>query len=111
MRFDNQISTINDYWKWSNESFISNIRAQEQYNGNLSSFINNRLIGQLLIKSNLCSFEKLRLNRVNDYELDKYVLIGGDGHYSGNDYVYQFRGLWKNLSELHQIMNDSVYIN
>jgi hypothetical protein len=47
-----QISTIDQYWKWLEESFVSNIRAQQWYNGdpprNLSGFINdksNRLIG------------------------------------------------------------------
>ncbi len=48
----NKISTIDQYWKWLEESFVSNIRAQQWYNGdpprNLSGFINdksNRLIG------------------------------------------------------------------
>ncbi|CAF4321707.1 unnamed protein product, partial [Adineta steineri] len=61
-----KISTINQYWNWLENSFISNIRAQEWYNGdaprNLSGFINDkssRLIGwvtmrQLRIKSDLC---------------------------------------------------------
>jgi hypothetical protein len=47
-----QISTIDEYWKWLEESFVSNIRAQQWYNcdppRNLSGFINdksNRLIG------------------------------------------------------------------
>jgi hypothetical protein len=48
----NKISTIDQYWEWLEESFVSNIRAQQWYNGdpprNLSGFINdksNRLIG------------------------------------------------------------------
>jgi len=57
--------TIDDYWKWLEDSFVSNIRAQSWYNGDppryLSGFINdktNRLIGwpvmrQLRIKSSL----------------------------------------------------------
>ncbi|CAF0788844.1 unnamed protein product [Adineta steineri] len=61
-----KISTINQYWNWLENSFISNIRAQQWYNGdapkNLSGFINDkssRLIGwvtmrQLRIKSDLC---------------------------------------------------------
>ncbi|CAF1191151.1 unnamed protein product [Adineta steineri] len=76
-----KISTINDYWLWLEESFVSNIRAQEWYNGdsprNLSGFTNdktNRLIGwpimrQLRVKSNLCSYQKLRLRCLNDYSL------------------------------------------
>jgi hypothetical protein len=146
-----KISTINDYWNWLEESFVSNIHAQEWYNGdsprNLSGFINdktNRLIGwptmrQLRIKSDLCSYPKLRLNCIQDYtitneekdsfepgwinettqeysssilqafqyqsseELGTYAY----GGYSGNGYVYEFRGrlidLQSNLSELHQL--------
>jgi hypothetical protein len=57
--------TVNDYWNWLENSFISNIRAQQWYNGqpprNLTGFINdksNRLIGwvtmrQLRVKSSL----------------------------------------------------------
>jgi polycystin 1L2 len=64
-----KISTIDEYWKWLEESFVSNLRAQQWYNGdsprNLSGFINdktNRIIGwanmrQLRIKSDLCSIE------------------------------------------------------
>jgi polycystin 1L2 len=76
-----KISTINDYWNWLEGSFVSNIHAQEWYNGdsprNLSGFINdktNRLIGwpmmrQLRIKSDLCSYPKLRLNCIQDYTI------------------------------------------
>ncbi|CAF1667019.1 unnamed protein product, partial [Adineta ricciae] len=138
------------------KSFVSNIRAQQWYNGdsprNLSGFINdktNRLIGwpimrQLRVKSNLCSYQKLRSICINDYsllneeknsfglawtnettteessssiiesfqyksseELDTYVYIGDHGTYSGNGYVYEFRGrlidLQSNLSKLHQL--------
>ncbi|CAF4193018.1 unnamed protein product, partial [Adineta steineri] len=61
-----QISTINQYWYWLENSFVENIRAQQWYNGdaprNLSGYINdksNRFIGwttmrQLRIKSQLC---------------------------------------------------------
>ncbi|CAF1622969.1 unnamed protein product [Adineta ricciae] len=47
-----QISTVDDYWKWLQESFVVNLRAQRWYNGetprNLSGYLNdkaNRLIG------------------------------------------------------------------
>lgn len=99
---------------------------------------------QLRIKSNLCSYQKIRVNCVNDYslfneeknsfapgwinetneeysssirqsfeyksnkELDTYVSIGDHDHYSGNGYVYQFRGRLKdlrsNLSQLHRLI-------
>jgi polycystin 1L2 len=147
--------TINDYWSWLEESFVSNVRAQEWYNGdsprNLSGFINdktNRLIGwpimrQLRVKAQPCSYEKLRSRCLDDYsllneekdsfepgwknetngvysssiiesfkyqsneELDTYVYVGDHGSYSGNGYVYEFRGrlidLQSNLSELHQL--------
>ncbi|CAF4285211.1 unnamed protein product, partial [Adineta steineri] len=65
-----QISTINQYWYWLENSFVENIRAQRWYNGdaprNLSGYINdksNRFIGwatmrQLRIKSQLCQVKK-----------------------------------------------------
>jgi polycystin 1L2 len=147
--------TINDYWNWLEESFVSNIRAQQWYNGdsprNLSGFINdktNRFIGwatmrQLRIKSSLCSYQKIRSICLDDYslfneekssfppgwinetieeysssivnafeykssnELNTYVYVGDYGSYSGNGYVYEFRGrlsdLESNLSQLHQL--------
>ncbi|CAF4143107.1 unnamed protein product, partial [Adineta steineri] len=64
-----KISTINEYWLWLEESFVSNIRAQQWYNGDapryLSGFTNdktNRFIGwatmrQLRTKSQLCHFK------------------------------------------------------
>ncbi len=74
-----KISTVNDYWKWLEESFILNLRAQQWYNGdtprNLSGFINdksNRLIGwatmrQLRVKSDLCHSQKIRSTCIYDY--------------------------------------------
>jgi hypothetical protein len=65
-----KISTINEYWNWLENSFVSNVRAQQWYNDdpprNLSGFINdksNRLIGwatmrQLRIKTNSCQIPK-----------------------------------------------------
>jgi hypothetical protein len=63
-----KISTIDEYWNWLENCFVSNIRAQQWYNGdppwNLNGFINdksNRLIGwatmrQLRVKSSLFAF-------------------------------------------------------
>jgi len=62
--------TINQYWNWLEQSFVSNILAQQWYNGeqpyNLSGFINdksNRLIGwatmrQLRIKPDSCHVQR-----------------------------------------------------
>ncbi|CAF0859705.1 unnamed protein product [Rotaria sordida] len=153
-----QISTINEYWKWLENSFIENLRAQQWYNGeipqNLNGYLNdksNRLIGwstmrQLRIKSNFCSDQRIISICHNDYslfneekhsfqpgwinqtsstdeqysssiikafkyftseQLDTYISIGEHGIYSGNGYVYEFRGrlsdLRSNLSKLHQL--------
>ncbi|CAF1234712.1 unnamed protein product [Adineta steineri] len=66
-----QIITIDQYWHYLENTFISNIRAQQWYNGdaprNLAGFIDdksNRLIGwatmrQLRIKSELCSYQRI----------------------------------------------------
>ncbi|UJR07107.1 hypothetical protein I4U23_011395 [Adineta vaga] len=74
-----KISTINDYWKWLEESFIKNLRAQQWYNGdsprNLSGYINDktiRLIGwatmrQLRIRSELCLNKQIQLICHNDF--------------------------------------------
>ena len=105
----------------------------------------SRLIGwptirQLRIKSHLCSYQKLRSNCFEDYqmlnedkesffpewnnetlsstilqafeykrsaELDTYVYVGEYGSYSGNGFVYEFRGrlneIKRNLSKLHEL--------
>jgi hypothetical protein len=66
-----KISTVDQYWNWLENSFVSNILAQEWYNGepprNLSGFANDkasRLIGwaimrQLRIKTELCHTQKI----------------------------------------------------
>ncbi|CAF4003433.1 unnamed protein product [Adineta steineri] len=63
----NNINTIDEYWYWLENSFVSNIRAQQWYNGDIPQYLNgflndksNRLIGwatirQLRVKSELCS--------------------------------------------------------
>jgi polycystin 1L2 len=151
-----KILTINDYWKWLNNSFVENLRAQDWYNGdiprNLSGYINdksNRLIGwatmrQLRIKSHRCSNQQIISTCQTDYNLfneekrsfqpgwlinqttekyslsiqqsfeyksndvlDTYVYVGKHESYSGNGYVYEFRGrlsdLRSNISELHKL--------
>ncbi|CAF3375209.1 unnamed protein product [Rotaria sp. Silwood1] len=52
-----KVSTVADYWQWLQNSFVSNIRAQQWYNGdpprNLNGFINdknNRLIGWVVMR-------------------------------------------------------------
>ncbi|CAF1261744.1 unnamed protein product [Adineta steineri] len=76
-----KISTIDQYWNWLENSFISNLRAQQWYNNeiprNLSGFINdksNRLIGwatmrQLRIKSTLCPTHRIISHCQDDYSL------------------------------------------
>ncbi|CAF3727871.1 unnamed protein product [Adineta steineri] len=151
-----KITTIDDYWNWLENNFITNIRAQQWYNNdpprNLSGFINdksNRLIGwatmrQLRVKSTLCQVQNEIISTCQyDYnfynedkysykpgwknsitqnyssaisqsfqystsqDLDTYSYIGEHGTYSGNGYVYEFRGrlvdLQSNLSLLHQL--------
>jgi len=76
-----KISTINEYWKWLENSFVSKLRAQKWYNDeiprHLTGFINNksnRLIGwvtmrQLHIKSELCHNKKIISICQHDYNL------------------------------------------
>ncbi|CAF1533194.1 unnamed protein product, partial [Adineta steineri] len=66
-----QINTIDEYWYWLENSFVSNIRAQQWYNGDIPQYLNgflndksNRLIGwatirQLRVKSELCSDQRI----------------------------------------------------
>ncbi|CAF0948798.1 unnamed protein product [Adineta steineri] len=66
-----KINTINEYWYWLENSFVSNIRAQQWYNGDIPQYLNgflndksNRFIGwatmrQLRIKSELCSDQRV----------------------------------------------------
>jgi polycystin 1L2 len=70
---------MNEYWNWLEESFVSNIHAQQWYNGepprNLSGYLNdktNRLIGwitmrQLRVKSHQCQ-AKQNLSSVCEYD-------------------------------------------
>ncbi|CAF3869870.1 unnamed protein product, partial [Adineta steineri] len=65
------INTIDEYWYWLENSFVSNIRAQQWYNGDVPQYLNgflndksNRLIGwatmrQLRIKSELCPDQRV----------------------------------------------------
>ena len=160
-KFDyRRIFTIDDYWKWLQNSFVENVRAQNWYNDDLPKYLNgylndktNRLIGwatmrQLRIKSELCSDQRLirtcrksynyfneekesfypgwKVNKTTDDEeeeysssiiksfqysdsddLDTYVYVGEHATYSGNGYVYEFRGslsqLKSNLSKLYEL--------
>ncbi|CAF4158129.1 unnamed protein product, partial [Adineta steineri] len=66
-----KINTIDQYWYWLENSFVSNIRAQQWYNGDIPQYLNgflndksNRLIGwatmrQLRIKSELCPDQRI----------------------------------------------------
>ena len=73
------MTTVNDYWLWLGESFATNLRAQEWYNGDppryLSGFLKDktqRLIGwpvmrQLRVRSKSCSNQKIETMCDGDY--------------------------------------------
>ncbi|CAF0785228.1 unnamed protein product [Adineta steineri] len=66
-----EINTIDEYWYWLENSFVSNIRAQQWYNGDIPQYLNgflndksSRLIGwatmrQLRVKSELCPDQRV----------------------------------------------------
>ncbi|CAF0947824.1 unnamed protein product [Adineta steineri] len=66
-----KINTIDEYWYWLENSFVSNIRAQPWYNGDIPQYLNgflndksNRFIGwatmrQLRVKSELCPDQRI----------------------------------------------------
>ncbi len=99
------VRTINQYWYWLENSFISNIRAQQWYNDdpprNLNGFINdksNRLIGwttmrQLRIKSTLCQNQKIMKYCEGDYSLL-------------NEETRSFQPGW--INETKEISNSSI---
>lgn len=78
-KFNQHLSTVNQYWNWLENDLTKNLRAQQWYNGyvprNLSGYINdktNRLIGwatmrQLRVRTELCSHQKLIDNCHYDY--------------------------------------------
>ncbi|CAF4106163.1 unnamed protein product, partial [Adineta steineri] len=71
------INTIDEYWYWLENSFVSNIRAQEWYNRDIPQYLNgflndksSRLIGwatmrQLRVKSELCPDQRV-ISRCED---------------------------------------------
>ncbi|CAF4054709.1 unnamed protein product [Adineta steineri] len=91
-----KITTIYDYWNWSENNFITNIRAQQWYNNdpprNLSGFINdksNRLIGwatmrQLRVKSILCQVQN-EITSTCQYDYNFH-----------NEDKYSYKPGWKN---------------
>ncbi|CAF0990631.1 unnamed protein product [Adineta steineri] len=98
-----EINTIDDYWYWLENSFVSNIRAQQWYNGNIPQYLNgflndksSRLIGwatmrQLRVKSELC--------------LDQRVIsICEDSYSFANEETQLFQPGWTN-----QTIEDEVY--
>ncbi|UJR38826.1 hypothetical protein I4U23_031491 [Adineta vaga] len=121
-----KILTIDKYWKWLEDSFISNIRAQQWYNDNphrnLSVFINersNRLIGwtimrQLRIKSDSCQVTESYSSSIrqafiyqSSNKLNTFIYVGDYVTYGDDRYIYEFHGslsnLKSNLLELHQL--------
>ena len=74
-----KILTVEDYWNWIERKFVSNLRAQEWYNGDIPRYLNgflndktNRLIGwgimrQLRIQSHPCLNQKILSICHDDY--------------------------------------------
>ncbi|CAF1263903.1 unnamed protein product [Adineta steineri] len=97
------INTIDEYWYWLENSFVSNIRAQQWYNGEIPQYLNgflndksSRLIGwatirQLRIKSELCSDQRV-------------ISICEDSYDIFNEETQLFQPGWTN-----EIVEDGVY--
>ena len=70
---------MDDYWRWLEENFVGNLRAQSWYNGDNPRYLNgylndksNRLIGwtimrQLRVKSKTCSDQRVLSQCEDDY--------------------------------------------
>ncbi|CAF1480222.1 unnamed protein product, partial [Adineta steineri] len=98
-----KINTIDDYWYWLENSFVSNIRAQQWYNGDIPQYLNgflndksSRLIGwatirQLRIKSELCPDQRV-------------ISICEDSYDFFNEETQLFQPGWTN-----QTVEDEVY--
>ncbi len=97
-------------------SFVENLRAEQWYNGNsprnLSGFINEESssfapgwINKTTEEYSSSTLQAFKYK--SSKELDAYVYVVDHESYSGNGYVYEFRGrlndLQSNLSRLHQL--------
>ncbi|CAF1181508.1 unnamed protein product [Adineta steineri] len=101
------INTIDEYWYWLENSFVSNIRAQQWYNGDIPQYLNgflndksNRLIGwatmrQLRIKPELCSDQRI-------------ISICEDSYSFFNEETQLFQPGWTNETIEDEIYSSSI---
>ncbi|CAF0849209.1 unnamed protein product [Adineta steineri] len=102
-----QINTIDEYWYWLENSFVSNIRAQQWYNGDTPQYLNgflndksSRLIGwatmrQLRIKSELCPDQRI-------------ISICEDSYSFFNEETQLFQPGWKNETIEDEAYSSSI---
>ncbi|CAF1131097.1 unnamed protein product [Adineta steineri] len=102
-----KINTIDEYWYWLENSFVSNIRAQQWYNGDIPQYLNgflndksSRLIGwatirQLRVKSESCSDQRV-------------ILICEDSYSFSNEETELFQPGWTNQTIEDEIYSSSV---
>ncbi|CAF1004007.1 unnamed protein product [Adineta steineri] len=102
-----KINTIDEYWYWLENSFVSNIRAQQWYNGDTPQYLNgflndksNRLIGwatmrQLRIKSKLCPDQRI-------------ISICEDSYSFLNEEIQLFQPGWTNQTIEDEIYSSSI---
>ncbi|CAF1460939.1 unnamed protein product [Adineta steineri] len=101
------INTIDDYWYWLENSFVSNIRAQEWYNGDIPQYLNgflndksSRLIGwatmrQLRVKSELCPDQRV-------------ISICEDSYSFFNEETQIFQPGWTNETIEDEVYSSSI---
>ena len=110
-----QIRTKFELWNWLETSFVTNIRAQQWYNGDnprhLNGFINdktNRMIGwPILRQSRIEDKRSFAPGWTNQSTINFHSRIRQAFEYQSDGYVYEIRGKLKeiqsNLSELHRL--------
>ncbi|CAF0966370.1 unnamed protein product [Adineta steineri] len=102
-----KINTIDEYWYWLENSFVSNIRAQQWYNGDTPQYLNgflndksSRLIGwatirQLRVKSELCPDQRV-------------ISICEDSYSFFNEETQLFQPGWTNQTIEDEIYSSSI---
>ncbi|CAF1320727.1 unnamed protein product [Adineta steineri] len=101
------INTIDEYWYWLENSFVSNIRAQQWYNGDIPQYLNgflndksSRLIGwatmrQLRVKSELCPDQRV-------------ISICEDSYSFFNEETQLFQPGWTNETIEDEVYSSSI---
>ncbi|CAF1316632.1 unnamed protein product, partial [Adineta steineri] len=102
-----KINTIDEYWYWLENSFVSNIRAQQWYNGDIPQYLNgflndksSRLIGwatmrQLRVKSELCPDQRV-------------ISICEDSYSFFNEETQLFQPGWTNETIEDEVYSSSI---